>query len=74
MSWGPRWGDLRGAVGKASSQPQAFLLIRCQGWMPPVPLVGRGEQKGGGFVRLLQHQALGILPPHDIGGKQGPLL
>lgn len=40
--WGPEWDDLRGAMEKASSHPQEFLVTRWQRWMPPEPLVGRG--------------------------------
>lgn len=53
--------DLKRAVEKA------FLMKRHQEWVPLVPLLGRGGERGGGFVRLFLHQVLGILSPHDLG-------
>lgn len=47
--------DLKRAVEKG------LLMTRHQEWLLLVPLLGRGGERSGGFVRLLQHQVLGIL-------------
>lgn len=55
--------DLKRAVEKA------FLMTRHREWVPPVPLLGRGGERGGGFVRLL-----GILSSYDLGMGRDPLV
>lgn len=59
--------DSSSQVALKRAVEKTFLMTRHREWVPLVPLIGRGGERGGGFVRLLQHQELGILSPYDLG-------